>query len=803
MIKNYLKIAFRNLIRNKFFTIINLLGLTIGITTCIIIFLFVNDELQFGQNLSDKENTFRVLRGLHDDMASITPAQLLPILLKDIPGVRAGLRVQKMKTVISFDEKRFNEENVIFADSNFLEFFKWDLIEGNVATALKEHNSAVITQQMANKYFGSESPIGKVLMIDNEAKVIVKGVLEKSPDHDPIQLDFLINTEVLRILNSSTFTNWGNSSQHTYLKLEKTVNPDSIAVMIPSIVAKARNLEVIERAIYELQPYPDIYLKSNEIGYDFYTRGDISVVKTFLIIAVLVLLLACFNYMNLSTAQSAKRAREIGLRKTIGAVRTQLIIQFLIEVFVLILLSVILSLILVETLMPWFNQLTEKSLSLYNLNFSVLVAILFAFVILITLLAGFYPAFILSGFEPVKVLKGGLTHYEFIKGGGIKIRFRQIMVILQLSSSIALILGSVLIHDQLKYARNKDLGHQPDQLVVLNNVWGKGMVQRYTNIKSELEKFPEIIHVTGAFNVPGENINNWGVFNVVGLKNEDVLQAAYIGIEKDYFNVLGAKILQGRNFLDNEMAESNNSCIINESAAKLFNIEDNPVGQTLSGFWDDSKRTIVGVVNDIHNKSLHETVAPVVYRIIGESFDGPVYFNKILIKIHPENISKTVKLIENAWNENAPKWPVNMRFITEEFENMYLSEKKVSILINLLTCLAIFISLSGMFGLIAFIAASRRKEISIRKTLGASILGIVYEMSKEFIILIIIANIIAWPIIYWISLKWLERFADSVGINFLCYPIAGFIILILVILIVGYHSVSSANQNPVEALKYE
>ncbi|MBU1013550.1 MAG: ABC transporter permease [Bacteroidetes bacterium] len=776
------------------------MGLTIGISTCLIIFLFVYDELQFGWNLKDKDKVYRILRG-REEMASITTAKLLPMLQKDVPGIEDGVRVRKSSEVISYNEIRFNEERVVFTDSNFLDFFKWDLMEGTPSTALKEPNSIVITREIAIKYFGDEQAMGKVLLIGNEGKMVVNGILEKSPDHDPIQLDFLINIEVLRSTGSSVLTSWDNNSSHTYLKLDDHLNPDTLASRIPNLVSKARNLEEVERAKYRLQPYSDIYLKSAEIGYDFYIRGDIGIVRVFLTIAILVLILACFNYMNLSTAQSTKRAKEIGLRKAIGAIKSQLIVQFLVEVFLLSLLSVISSLILVETMLPWFNDLTGKSLSLYNLNLLVLFSVLFAFLVLITLLAGFYPAFVLSRFEPVKVLKGGLMHLEVSKRGGAKIRFRQVMVVLQLASSIALIIGSILIHDQLKYAQNKDLGHDPEQLIVLTNVWTEDMAQIFKNVKTDLEQHPEIVMVSGAYNVPGENINNWSTYEVVGLKNEEVMQAAYIGVEKNFFKILGTKVLMGRDFLDNNIAEENNSCIINEAAAKLFGIENDPIGRNLSGFWDEKDRIIVGVVNNICNKSLHEAVPPVVYQIAEENY--PYYYYKMLIKLHPENVSKTVGLIEKVWNTHAQIWPIKMRFISKEFENMYLAEKKVSKILNILTFLAIYISLSGLFGLIAFMAVSRRKEISIRKTLGASVLKIVYEMSKEFILLTIIANVVAWPVIYWVSLKWLERFADNVGINFSRYPIAGFIILLLVILIVGYHSVRSANKNPIDALKYE
>lgn len=795
-----LKIAYRNLLWNKSFSLINILGLTIGISSCILISLFVYDESQYGKDHPQKDQIYRVLRGRSYDMSSITSAKLLPVLKENIAGIEDGIRVQRSSGVISYKENRYNESALIYADKNFLEFFKWELEEGNKLKALEDENSIVLTREMALKYFGNERALGKVLILDNKVNLLVSGILKESKQHHPIQLDFIVNIETLKKTNPSALTNWDNCSSHTYVFLEKNSNAEQMALQIPTLIGHVRGYEEAEKVDYRLQAYPDIYLKSVGIGYDFYIRGDINVVRTFMAIAILILLLACFNYMNLSTAQSARRAREIGLRKTIGAIRSKLIVQFLIEAFILCLISIILSLILVEILLPWFNNLTTKNLSLYHLDYLILVPLLFIFLLFITFIAGFYPSFILSGFEPIKVLKGGnMAQMGILKKG--KIKFKQVIVILQLACSVGLIIGSILIHEQLRYARNQDLGHQPEQLIVLNNIWSDGMLQRFNNVKTDLEQFPSIVKVTGAYNIPGENINNWSRFYLVGGDQEANLHAAYVGVEKDFFKVLGAEILKGRDFIDNKINEENNSCIINEEAAKLFGLTGSPIGQKITGFWDDHDRIIVGVVNNIHNKSLHETPPAVVYRIAETSY--PYYFLRILIRVHPEKIGETVAKIENVWTKHAPEWPIQMRFISEEFENMYLSEKKVSMLMSLFTFLAIYISLSGLFGLIAFMAVTRRKEISIRKTLGASVMRIVFEMGKEFMFLTLIANIISWPIIYFASLRWLERFAESISINLLWYPFSGMIVLILVMLIVVYHSVHSANQNPVDALKYE
>lgn len=800
MLRNYLVFAFRNLIRNKFFSIINIFGLTIGITTCIMIFLFVFEEFQYGQDLPQNENIYRLLRG-RNDYSVVTPMKLLPVLIENIPTIESAVRLKKMNSVITYEDVFFSESDVLYADSNFLEFFNCDLLIGDIHTALAKPNSIILTQEMVRKYFGDQDPIGKVLKIDNEAQVVVSGVMKESPRYRPFGLDFLVNIEVLRFDNSNAFTNWDNNSFQTYIRINKDVNADLLAESIPGFVAKARGWDKIGFARFRLQPYDRIHLYSKGLGYDNFNRGDASVVYSFLGIAILVLVLACFNYTNLSTAQSAKRAKEIGLRKTIGATRWQLILQFLLEVLILSTISIILSLILVETLMPWFNQLTNKSLSLYALDPIVIAASVLLFVCFVSLMAGFYPAFVLSGYQPIKVLKGsGAAGLEVVKNGGFAIRFRQLMIVFQLASSVALIIISVLIKNQIEFVGNKNLGMQPDQLVVLNNVRTDGMQQRYDNLKADLKQYPEIIKLSGAFNVPGEDINNWCTLRLRTEDGNSNIGCGYIFIDEGYFDLIGAKILKGRTFLSHSTYEDANSCIINETTARMLNIYDDPIGQQVFGFFDDTVRTVVGMVNDIHYKSLHEDVPPVVYRS-GEGF--PSYFYRMVMRIDSRNVSKTLELIEDAWKKHTPDWPLQLRFVDKEFENMYLTEKKVSKLISLFTVLAISISLLGLFGLIAFVAVSRRKEISIRKTLGATVLNIVMTLGKEFFILTVIANIVAWPIIYFISLRWLENFTDTVSINFLWYPLSGLIVLSMVTLIIGFHIIRTANQNPVDALKYE
>ena len=446
MINNYFKIAWRNLIRNKFFSLIN------------------------------------ILRGTPANWTAISSGLLNPLLEENFAGIESSVRLSYQESVVTYKETFFNETDVLFADSSFLTFFEWPLNQGDTKTALSKAGSMVISREMALKYLGEENPIGKIFRIDNEVQVVITGVFDKAPKYSPVNFDFLIHIDALKTLNPQALNMWGNSSMQSYVQLFPGVDAKQMEIQIPDLVTKTYNVKKRGQAQFLFQNFEDIHLYSKNVRYDNIVRGDVSVVFSFMGIACLVLLLACFNYMNLSTAQSGRRAREIGLRKSIGATRFQIISQFLTEVIILTFISVIISLILVETLMPWFNHLTNKDLSLYNFSPWILGLISITTLLLISLIAGFYPSFVLSSFEPVKVLKGSANlNIEILKTSSVQLRFKQLMVILQLASSIALIIGAIQIREQLQYVRNKDLGHQPEQVLVIENIFDDNMQQRFNN----------------------------------------------------------------------------------------------------------------------------------------------------------------------------------------------------------------------------------------------------------------------------------------------------------------------------------
>ncbi|MBI9036963.1 MAG: ABC transporter permease [Bacteroidales bacterium] len=802
MIRNYIKIAFRNLWRNKFFSLINIFGLTIGMATCIIIYLFVNDELQFGEKHKNKDRIFRILRGKEGDFSAITTARLMPLLQTKVPGIKDALRIKKGFTTISYEKKSFNENEVIYVDSNFLKFFDWELTVGNPTTVLNEANSVIISQQIAEKYFGNEYPIGKVLRVSNEVNTIITGVFKKAPKHSVIQAQIIINNEVLKVTNPSSLESWDNNSQHTYLLLFPNIDADSLAEKIPHFVKDERGWEKLGRARYKLQALPKIHLHSSEVGFDHSRRGNISIVWGFSAIAILVLLLACFNYMNLSIARSTKRAKEIGMRKTLGAFRGQIILQFLVEAIILTTLAVIFALIIVEITLPWFNVFTNNTLSVYNLPKMKMISGVLILIISISLISGFYPSFVLSKFSPIKVLKGNvLSSFDFFNKRGLQFRFRQLMLIVQLASTIGLMIGAIVINRQLHFIKNKDLGFEPNNFLVIENTWDSIMLQRFNIVKNDLLMSPNIIDVAGGYNVPGEDINNWAGYKIPNNDKELTLNGALIGVDLGYFDILKSKILKGRNFIDLGISEQDNSCIINEKAAKLLEIQDNPLGKTVSGFYDGKSRKVVGVVENIHHKSLHENVSPIVYQLGEEKY--PYYFYKILIRINPEKTEETVNLINKVWNEHAPQWPIRLHFVEKQFDNMYASDKKVSLLINLFTILALIISFSGLYGLVAYVVNSRTKEIGIRRTLGAGIKQIISTIGKEFLIISIIANIFIWPVTYIIIGRWLENFSDCVTLTFWIYPLTGLIVTIIVMIIVSINTLKSVRANLVNSLKYE
>jgi len=805
MIKNYFKIGFRNILLNKTFSLINVLGLAIGIASCIIIFLFVDDELKYDKFTSDNDRIFRVLResvNNNQQYMAINSGMLLPSIKEKIPEISDGVRVKRYFASVSYNDVAFNEKRLIVVDSNFFEFFDWEKIVGDISNAFKKEDAVIISKDIAQKYFGDDNPIGKVLEFNKKYKGVVRGVIEKSPKYSHIKADFILTLNFLKIINSSALTNWDNQSIYTYLLLEPNTNPEFVKEKIIEIVNKELSHSDESRISYGLQALKDIHLRSANIGWDITGQGNISNIYGFSAIAVLILLLACFNYMNLSTARSTLRAKEIGLRKTIGANRSKIIFQFLIESLIITVFAVTIAIISVEILLPLFNNIIGKSLTLYNFSGVNYLLIFIGLIILVSLMAGFYPAFVLSGFNASKILKGNVStsSLQLFKKKGFQLRFRQILVVIQLATTVGLIIAAIMINIQLGYVRNKELGIQKEQLLSIENPWGKNRLTRYKNMKNKLLTSPNILGFSGASNVPGEDINTRTSIYMVGDNDDNGVNCALIGVDSEHFSVLEAEIIQGRDFIDNSLPEQN-YCILNEAAAKAFNIYESSIDIKFEGFYDNSTKRNIGVVKDIHYKSLHEAVEPAVYFFSEEEY--PYYFTKMLIRVEPENFASTISFINDSWKEIAPEWPIKLNFINDRFESMYSSDKRVSKIIDVFTCLALFISLLGLFGLVAFVVGSRTKEIGIRKVLGAKIYQIFKILSAEFIVLTILSNIIIWPVVYFIIERWLNNFVFTTNIKLWLFPMSGFLVFILVMLIVVFHVLKTTRANPVEALKCE
>jgi putative ABC transport system permease protein len=586
-----------------------------------------------------------------------------------------------------------------------------------------------------------------------------------------------------------------------YLKFYNKINKDTLQEKIKTCVLSNEG-ERFSEITFQLQPLRDIYLHSSDVSRDIGKHGNISNVYGFAIVALLILIIACFNYINLTTARANSRAKEVGVRKAIGANRSKLAFQFLGESFFTTLISFLIALILVEIMVQPFNELLDKNLNLYSIPGWQLFFIILIAILIISVFAGSFPAFILSRFQAIKVLKGITSNYEnkSILSKAVQLFSRRSLVVFQFAVAVALIIASNIVYNQLELIRTMDLGIKTDHLVVIENPWDSVMTRRYDNYKISISNSPDISKVSAAFNVPPGYINNYARTKLSDNSEDQDYHVGIISVDYNYFEAIGAEIIKGRNFNSKLSSDEEKVCIINETAAKLIGLPD-PVGKSLTGFYDDSKKEIIGIVKDIHFTSIHEKVEPVAFFVQRDGY--PPYSPKIIVKTGFLNIKSTIRFLEDEWNKLAPQWPFQYYFMDQKFEKMYRSEQNISKLMQIFTFLAILISFSGLFGLMLFIVESRTKEIGIRKVFGASVNKILYNLMKEFFKLILFANLFAWPVIYIIMDKWLQNFEYQAGIKLITFVIAGLLTLLIAFATVFYQSLKTANSNPVDSLKYE
>ena len=791
MFKNYFKIAWRNLMKNKVFSFINILGLTIGITVCMMIFLFLMNEFSFDNFHSKGKNIYRVMRS-YDESKQPAPwlsGPYAPALLNDFNGeIKKAVRVMPSNDLFVFGTTSFNEKKVYLADADFFSLFSFPLLRGNASTVLKDPSSIVLTETTAKKYFGSvDKAMGKVLEMDKYFHLKVTGIAKDVPSNSHLNFDLVV--PLSNYYNYDFFKVWINNNLFTYVLLDEHANKAQLEKRFPHFMDKymGKDMEKIgTRFNLTLVPLADIYFAPGS-SFDPIKHGDKTVVYIFLSIAVLILLIACINFMNLSTIRAVERSKEVGLRKVMGALRNHLVWQFIGESILLTLIACVLSIGLLEMLMPVYNDLLGYTLTV-SWNTLPIYLFLIGVIILIGFLAGSYPAFFLSAFKPIESLKGKL---RLGKGGSL---FRQALVVVQFSISVFLIIGTIIIMNQMNYVKSKNLGYDKEQTVIVP-IDNNDIYNHMLTFKNELQSKGNIASVSLMSGEPGGFFDEH-TFDAEGQR--DVWKSRTEFADFEFVKTLGLKIISGRDLSSQYATDTTDAVLINRTAAvRLGFTPEQALGKWIKNTVRDSaRRRVVGVVEDFNFLSLKENMDALV---ISPSLDRRV----AVIKLKPGNIRSGIATIKSIYNKVAPSYPFEYSFLDQKFDEMYKTDIRQQTILSVFAGLAIFIACLGLFGLASFTAAKRTKEIGVRKVLGSSTENIVMLLSKDLLKPVFIATLIAIPVGYYAMNNWLQNFAYRTNLSWWIFGLAALITFGIALFTVSFKAVKAALTNPAQSLRTE
>lgn len=806
MIRNYIKVAVRNLMRHKFISGINLFGLTIGITCCLLILSYILHELSYDRYHKNADNIYRVGRTfIHPESGEVSlnlgtiapPAG--PLLQNDFKEVRNMTRVlPNGTTAFRYGDKRFNERNAFFADEHFPEFFDLQWTKGDPRTALADPYSVVLSEPLAQKYFGSEDPMNKIVRLDNQLDVKVTGVYKPFPSNAHMHPELLISFNTLRDTavygEEQLRTNWGNNSFFTYLMLPGNYDPRKLEAQLPAFAdrhlddgpvkaSKMNRLTLTSLTDIHLHSHTDLELEEN---------GDIRRVYIFSAIALFILLIACINYMNLSTARSLLRAKEIGVRKTIGAGRGELIAQFLSESVLISWIATLLALALTWLALPWLNGLSGQSLSISQLLRWEIVLPLLLVPFAVGIISGIYPALFLSSFQPVKVLKGVMK----VGGGGISMR--KALVVVQFSISIILIVSTVVVFRQLGYMQNKSLGFDREHVVTIT--YNNALTDRYDAFLAEMLSNTSVKSVGRSSRIPtGRLLDAMGA----SIRRGDSLAPAggeikLVQADEGFFTTYGVKMVAGRNLLRERGLADTNAFLVNEAALALlgFRSPQEAIGQQMQ--YGGRNGQLVGVFNDFHFESMHQRILPIAVLLPRQNG-----FRSLSVKVAGSNLPGALAHIETTWKKFLPDVPYEYTFLDENFTRLYEAEQRQGSIFTVFAFIAIFIACLGLFGLSAFAISQRIKEIGIRKVLGADVSSIVGLLSRDFLKLVLVAAVLAFPIAWYAMSKWLEDFAYRIPIPWWAFVAAALVAVLVAFATIGFQAARAARANPVKNLRTE
>ncbi len=811
MIFNYLKIAWRNLIKYRVISFINLFGLTVGLTCCLLITIYIINELSYDRYNKNGENIYRVTRSFNnaEGVVSLNLSTVSPpfgyYFPTDFPEIKKMTRLLNNGTTpFKYREKLINEPNVYFADENLFDVFTLDVLKGNPHTALKDPFSVMVSEETAKKYFGNEDPMNKMMRANNQFDVKVTGVYKTFPANSHMHPDVLVSFNTLNdpaIYGTENLrTNWGNNSFFTFLLLPDHYDIKRMIAQFPAFVDRRMDHKNYNGQLPSkftrlgLQKLTDIHLHSHT-DYEAEPNGDINRVYIFSIIGLFILLIACINYMNLSTARSALRAREIGIRKVIGARKKEIILQFLSESVLISWAAILISFALLYFALPWLNSISKQELSIRILMKWQLLVPIFLAPFVIGILSGIYPALFMSSFQPVKTLKG------LFKAGTGNISFRKVLVVIQFSISIVLIITTIIVFQQLRYMQETSLGYDKEHLITLP--YYNAINTSYESFRNELMQNPDVKNAARSSRIPtGRLLDNMGASAYVGDSLRPITtDIKYVATDYDFIPTYGLRVVAGRNF-SRAFGTDTSNFILNESAVGAIGWK-NPQDAVGKDFkYGQYRGKIIGIIGDFHFESLHQKIVPIILLNPATTADQS-FFNSLSLKLSGRSVTGTLATIEKTWRKYLPEIPYQYTFLDENFANLYESEQRQGTIFTVFACIAIFIACLGLFGLSAFTISQRVKEIGVRVVLGAKVNSIVTLLSKDFLKLVLIAAIIAFPIAWYAMTQWLEDFAYRIGIHWWVFILAAILALIVALATVSFHAIRAALANPVKSLRSE
>jgi len=796
MLKNYLQVAFRNIYKYLFYSAINIFGLAIGLACCMLIVTYVSFELSYDKYHKDSERIYRVYMDGNfgpsgEQKFSVTPNILAPLFQSEFPEIEKAVRVYDYgrfrPMVLKFGQNVYQEKNFYFADSSIFSVFTFNAIEGDLSTALNNPRSLVLTESAAKKYFGDNSALGQQITINNRSQYAVTAVIEDMPENSHFRFDMVASFSSISQGQPKNY-HWGSANYYTYFVLVPESSYEQLEDKIAVFVDKQRGDEYRSYGFwidYKLQPLSDIHLNS-EFSIDTGTGGDMRYVMFFSLIAVIILIIACINYMNLATARASDRAKEVGMRKMLGARRGELFSQFIGESALITLVSIIIGIVLVELVMPYFSEFTGKTLSVNYTDINVIAGIIGVWVG-VSFLAGSYPALILSRLIPSKVLKGSF------RSSAMGSLLRRTLVVFQFMISIFLIIGTLVVYKQLTYMQQKKLGYNNEQVVALP--LDHQIIDKLPVFKDQFKSSASVLEVTAASETP-TSVRGGYSFTTKGRPSDDNQETQALAVDWDFIKVLEIEIISGRDFQETDSVDDDHEFVINESvmSARGWD-EETAIGKEIS--LNGRQGEIIGVMKDFHFSSMHKPIGPLVL------FLDYFQLNTIMVKISGD-ITLGINDLEKAWDELAPHRPFDFDFLDTEYSVLYKKETKVGQLFTIFSALTILIACLGLFGLASFTAVQRSKEISVRKVMGASISALIRLLSKDFSRLIGISFLFAAPLGFFVMDKWLaNNFAYKIGVGIETLFISGILAFVIAWFTVGYQAFKAANTNPVDVLRNE